>query len=80
MGLRRSSPTGYEGVGFAGAATGRHRLADADSDQTKASPRRRNVLEIGKDLSYAINISIPQLCISFIFKTLSDAKIKRSSF
>jgi len=67
MGLRRSSSTGYERIGSAGATTGRHRLADADSDQTKASSRRRNVLEIGKDLSY---------CSFLIFLTHIIAKIK----
>lgn len=58
MGLRRSSSTGYEGIGSTGAATSRHRLANADSHQTEASPRRRDVLEIGEDLSNAINFTI----------------------
>jgi len=39
MGLWRSSSTGYEGIGSAGATTGHHRLANADSDQAEASPR-----------------------------------------
>ncbi|XP_014476398.1 PREDICTED: uncharacterized protein LOC106745365 isoform X2 [Dinoponera quadriceps] len=46
MGVRRPGAAGHEGVGPAGIAAGRHRLANVDADQTEASSGRGNVLEI----------------------------------
>jgi len=78
MGVRRSSSTGYERIGSAGATTGRHRLADADSDQTEASSRRRNVLEIGKDLSYCSFLIF--LIFNFLLYHCKDIKCELHLF